>query len=396
VNPRLIGGILLVSGTTIGAAMLAMPVSTGLSGFLPSLALFVIYWAFMTYSAFLMLEANLWYKEETNLITIAKNSLGLPGAIASWIIYLFLLYALTTAYIAGSSPLVINFARDILGVNIPDWLGSLPLLLIFGLTIYRGTHMVDYVNRFLMIGLCIAYILMIVFLYPHIHFSYFSHVDLVAIPFGLSIIATSFGFHIIIPSLKTYLHNDVRALKKAILIGGIIPLLVYIVWQFITLGVIPLNALAEGYSEGKNSATLLNDVLAPSPIAALAQSFSFFAILTSFLGVALSLSDFLADGLKIKKNPRGKVALFILTFAPPVFITLTDPRAFFTALEVAGAFGVITLLCLMPALIIWKGRYVHHFSSAYKAPGGKIALIVLIAFSLLIIGFEIIQQVKVL
>ena len=38
---RLLGGILLVAGTAIGAGMLALPVSTGLAGFYPSLFLFL-------------------------------------------------------------------------------------------------------------------------------------------------------------------------------------------------------------------------------------------------------------------------------------------------------------------------------------------------------------------
>lgn len=37
---RLIGGILLVAGTTIGAGMLALPIVTGFAGFWPSIALF--------------------------------------------------------------------------------------------------------------------------------------------------------------------------------------------------------------------------------------------------------------------------------------------------------------------------------------------------------------------
>ena len=55
---RLIGGILLVAGTTIGAGMLALPVVTGFVGFWPSLALFFVYWLYMTFTAFLMFEKS--------------------------------------------------------------------------------------------------------------------------------------------------------------------------------------------------------------------------------------------------------------------------------------------------------------------------------------------------
>ncbi len=76
---KLAGGILLVSGTTIGAGMLALPVVTGMAGLLPTLLLFLVFWIFMTYTALLMLEVNLWMKDHSNMITMAKETLGKWG-----------------------------------------------------------------------------------------------------------------------------------------------------------------------------------------------------------------------------------------------------------------------------------------------------------------------------
>ena len=59
---KTLGAILLVSGTTIGAAMLALPVVTGLAGFIPTALLFILFWAFMLFTAFLILEVNLWFQ----------------------------------------------------------------------------------------------------------------------------------------------------------------------------------------------------------------------------------------------------------------------------------------------------------------------------------------------
>src|SRR5206468_11353 len=98
-------------------------------------------------------------------------------------------------------------------------------------------------------------------------------------------------------------------------------------------------------------------------IAMVARFFSFFAIVTSFLGVSLSLMDFLADGFGIKKTRTGRIALYLMTFVPPLLITLIDPRAFLSALEYAGAFGVVTLLGLFPALMVWSGRYQRHLAA---------------------------------
>ena len=391
-HSRMLGAILLISGTTIGAGMLALPVSTGLAGFFPTIILFFFYWGFMTYTAFLMLEVNLWFGENINLFTMVKNTLGRTGEMISCAAYLLLLYLLTTAYLAGSGPIIADFIYAITGLTLPTWAGALPLLLIFGFFVYVGAKYVDYVNRFLMLGLVIAYFGMVVFITPHVEEKLLRQVEWKNVFLSTSLIATSFGFHIIIPTLTTYLHHDVKQLRKAIFIGSIIPLMVYVLWEFFTLGVIPLegaHGIYEGYAAGTNGVELIRDILQNPFIGLIAQCFSFFAIVTSFLGVTLSLTDFLADGLSIKKTPTGRVALFILTFVPPLIFIFTYPRAFLGALEYAGAFGVIVLLAILPTWMVWEGRYRKHYESTFKVPGGKIALVLVMVFSFMVIAVEI-------
>jgi tyrosine-specific transport protein len=393
-HSKWIGGVLLVAGTTIGAGMLALPVSTGLAGFFPSILLFFAYWLYMTFTAFLLLEVNLWMGKESHLNSMARYTLGKVGQAFSWLFYLFLLYSLLTAYIAGAGPIFIDAIHALFGIALPEWAGALPLLAIFGYFVYKGTRSVDYVNRFLMVGLAAAYALMVVFLTPHVHWTLLEHVDWRYALLGVSVVATSFGFHIIIPSLTTYLDRDVAKLRSVILVGSLIPLLVYISWEFLALGIIPVsgaNGIEQGYINGSNGVLLMTTFLSNPAIAMIARFFSFFAIVTSFLGVSMSLFDFLADGLSIKKTRPGRLLLYAITFLPPLLIALVDPRAFLSALEFAGAFGVVTLLGLLPALMVWSGRYVKKLApeSAFRAPGGKLALAAAIIISLLVIIHEI-------
>lgn len=393
---KMIGGILLVSGTTIGAGMLALPVSTGLAGYFPGVFLFFLCWLLMIYTAFLMLEATLWMKEDINLITIAKHTLGRWGELFCWAAYLFLLYALTTAYIAGTGMIVNGVFEQLTGMKILRGLESIPLLLLFSIFVYKGTLYVDKANRLLMIGLVVTYFILVIFSSPNVDIQKLSYTNWSDLWLSTSLVITSFGFHIIIPSLSAYLKRDIKQLKWTLIIGSAIPLLVYILWETIVLGIIPVigtHGLQEGYAAGIDGSELLAHHIDIPYLGLFAKLFSFFAILTSFLGVSLSLSDFLADGLKIKKTPWGKALLYSLTFIPPIAFTLFDPRIFFTALEYAGAFGVVTLLCLLPALMVWNGRYKLHLQSDYKAPGGKAALVAVILISFAIIILEIAHQV---
>ncbi|MBN9378428.1 MAG: tyrosine transporter [Chlamydiales bacterium 38-26] len=392
---KLIGGILLVSGTTIGAGMLALPVITGFAGFLPSVFLLGLFWIYMTYTALLLLEVNLSMEGSANLISMAKKTLGKPGEWLGWITYLFLLYSLTTAYLAGSSPIIIEGIESLTGNMLPSWSGALPLLLIFGYFIYKGTRSVDYLNRVLMMGLILAYVLLVIFLSPHVEVNLLKHTDPKYLLIAVSIVATSFGFHIIIPSLTAYMDRDVMNLKRAIWLGGFIPLVVYILWEVLSLGIIPLKgypSISEGYAQGSNGAHLLSEALSNSHVAFIARIFSFFAIVTSFLGVSLSLFDCLGDSLKINHSSKGRLIAFALTFAPPLVFALSDPRAFLTALEYAGAFGVVTLLGLLPALMAWSKRYWSHDQKGYKTAGGKTALVFVMLFSLFVMLLELGNQ----
>jgi tyrosine-specific transport protein len=84
------GGVLLIAGTAIGAAVLALPIQTAALGFTYSLTALVLCWGLMTIGALLVLEANLLIGQGTNLITMAQRTLGPVGQMLTWLSYLFL------------------------------------------------------------------------------------------------------------------------------------------------------------------------------------------------------------------------------------------------------------------------------------------------------------------
>lgn len=387
-NSRTIGGILLVSGTTIGAGMLALPVLTGNAGFLWSSALFVVYWLISVFTALLMLEVNLWFPGEVNLISMARRTLGMWGEVTAWVVYLLLLYSLTAAYLAGSGPLLEDALKSIFNYSMPGWMEPLPVLIIFGSFVYHGTRCVDYLNRFLILGVVFAYIGLLAIASPHINMELLSHRQPGLLWIAIPVIVTSFGFHIIIPSLKTYLKDDVRSLKKVILVGSAIPLIVYISWEVVILGIVPVGGstgLEQALVNGDNATRPLTALLENPYISVFARLFAFFAIITSFLGVSLSLSDFLADGLKIKKTQMGRILVICLTFIPPLLFVWVYPRGFIMALQYAGAFVAI-LLGILPILMAWRGRRDYSKDAVYQAIGGPVLFSAVIVFFVGVIG----------
>lgn len=393
---RLVGAILLVAGTTIGGGVLALPVTTGLAGFFPSLILMTAIWLFMMLTAFYLLEVNLRLKGESNLISMMHKTLGRPGEIVAWIAYLLLLYSLLSAYLLGCSQILADVFFSHFGKEVPPWIGLTILFVVFGLFVYFGTEVVDFLNRFLMIGLIVGYFGLIALGMQHVDFAFLTFYHWPALIASTSVVTTSFGYHIIIPTLTTYLEHDVKMLRRAIFLGSLIPFIFYILWQLLAMGIIPVSgeaSLQEASQKGLEATYYLRKIIGSPWVTIFARMFAFFAIITSLLGVSLSLSDFLADGLKIKKNHLGKILLMILTFVPPLLFALFYPQGFIMALKYAGIF-VIILLALLPSLMAWWERYRPDRERAFikpvfKVPGGKVVVAGTIILSLVLLSVEV-------
>ncbi|MFI4937935.1 MAG: amino acid permease [Candidatus Berkiellales bacterium] len=399
---KIFGGAMLVAGTCIGAGMLGLPVSTAASGFFPSSIAFLFCWIMMTISAFLMLEVSLWQPAETNLITMAKTTLGRPGEVVAWITYILFLYAIMTAYTTGSVGMI-NSVLGKFGVN-ESW-GIWIVVLIFGTVVYCGARSVDWVNRLLMLGLVVSYIALIANVIPKVSLEMLGDGQPKYLWTIGPLLVTSFGFHLLIPSLKNYLNGDVKSLRIAIFLGSLLPLIVYLFWEVLILGVIPVHGqqglvaiLYAEHTEGTQAIVelprLLSHLLNNPHVTYLAKCFGLCALLTSFIGVALGLFDFLADGFHIKKSRSGKLILSTITFIPPIILAIFYPR-FMLALRYAGIFAAI-LLVIFPAMMVWSGRYRLKTASGFYVYGGKIVLLLVFLFGIGVIGLEVLHHLNFL
>lgn len=384
ITNKVLGGVLLISGTTLGAGMLAFPTATSFGGFVPATLLFLLIWAVMLASSFCFLDVNLSLKGQTNMITMAEQTLGLWGKLLAWVVYLLLLYSLTAAYIAGCSPLFVDAIETLTGYTLPNQVANFILPLAFGGFIYAGVRGVDLANRILMIGLVFAYFFLVFFVPDQVEASRLEHLDWPAITVAIPVVITAFGYHIVIPSLSTYMARDRKKMTKAILIGSIIPILVYLLWQVLVLGAVPLESLIEAYQKGATATQPLAKALQNPLVSVAAKLFAFFAIVTSFVGVTLSLSDFLTDGFKIKRNHSGKILAILLTFLPPLFFVFTYQRGFYVALQYAGAFVAI-LLVFLPAAMAWKLK-------KYKTTSGRFVLILLCLVAIGVVALDFLEE----
>ncbi len=383
-------GALLVAGTSIGGGMLALPVLTSVTGFIPSLFIYLLCWLFMASTGLLFLEITQWMHREANIVSMAQRTLGRPGKIAAWILYLFLFYSLNVAYVVESGKTVVEFANG----QMADWMGPIVFLILFAPCILISTALAGRINLILMAGLILSYVCFVILGIRFINPQLLVSANWLQAPKALPIAFTAFAYQGIIPTLASYLQYDPQKGRKAILIGSFIPLIAYIIWQTLIMGIVPIegtNGLEEALKNDLNAIHAMKHFLNNEYVYAIGQSFAFFALVTSFLGVTLGLRDFLADGLNVKQTVYGKMYLAILIFIPPLAIAILYPHIFLTMLEYAGGIGCALLLGLLPILMVWRGRYHFHFKEAQQLFGGKCILSVLALFVICEVVFEFLK-----
>lgn len=214
---------------------------------------------------------------------------------------------------------------------------------------------------------------------------------------SVPLLLTAFSFQTMVPSLTPYLKRNVKALRFAILGGTFLTFVIYAVWQWLILGLVPVDGpsgLSEALMRGEPATQFLREHVQGRWICVIAEYFAFFALVTSFLGIALGLFDFLSDGLKIKKEGNGKVILGLLIVVPIIIFATQFERVFLVALETTGGFGDSILNGLIPVLMVWLGRYYLKLGQegSFKVPGGKFLLAVIFLFFLFTLLLEILVQ----
>lgn len=386
---KMLGGILLIAGTSIGSGMLGLPITTAQAGFLNSSLLFIFCWTLMTFTALLTLEVSLCFPKNWNIISISKATLGKPGEIISWTIYLLFLYSLVSAYIAGGRDIIYGMLTTV-RIKVPNSLCSVLFIFLFASIVIAGIKSVEIFNRFVMISKLLLIFLLIFYISPYINYDhYFQSSTQFLLP-SISIAITSFGFSIIIPSLRNYFEDDIKKLRLAILVGSLLPLICYIAWNGVILGTVPLTS-EHGLNQLKNAEQPITELLGSinyytqaEKITILSKVFVSISTLTSFACVALALFDYLADGFKIDKTSQKKWWVILATFIPPLFIINFYPKAFILFLSLAGLFCT-TLQGLMPTIMAWNCRYNKKIFSHYQVWGKKSALLISMLVSIFII-----------
>jgi len=390
---RILSGTFLIAGTMVGAGMLGIPLVTGVSGFIPGILVTLLVWLFMYATGILFLEVTLWMPDGSNVLSIAGRFFGKGGRLFSGGMFVFLYYCLMVAYFAAGAPLLAD-AFSMIGLSFSGWEMFFIFGLVFGTIVAIGPKSIDRVNIIMSVAMIGSWLVLIGSGGSEVKIEQLTYRDWPAMMFAMPVLFSAFGFHNVIPSLCTYLKRDRRALRISIFWGSVLPLFVYIVWQWLIIGAIPKEVIAETLQAGTPVTTAFQSITGEAYFVAVGRFFAFFAIVTSVLGVAFSMVDFLGDGFRVPHRKGWKrIGLTILTFTPPFILAALNPGIFSTALGVAGGFGEAFLNGLLPIGLMWAGKYVWKLQTDLKILGNRYLLTLLGLYAFLVIALEVAQLV---
>ncbi len=386
---KIAGCILMLLGTAVGAGMLALPLATAQANWQTTLMMMIGSWLIMTAGAFALLEVNLWFPAGSNFIRMAGSTIGKPAKWITWVAYLLLFYSLLCAYLSGTSDIL----HGLISV-LPRWLATFLALILLGAVVIRGVSSVDIVNRGLMSLKLIAYIILIAAIFPHIAIDNIADGNYFYQTSALMVIVTSFGFGSIIPTLRDYLKSNVKQLTIVLLVGSILPMVIYLLWISATQGLLPRVELTHMATSSQPNSLLMHGIsqLLGNPIlGTITKLFISICAVTSFLNVSIGLVDFIADGFQSEKQGWEGVKIYLFAFLPPLIVVLLAPGIFIKALSYAG-FCCVFLLILLPMVMLYAGRYRQHHAGIRLLPNSKI---VIVSCALIAVVLMILQWVNV-
>jgi len=328
--------VFMITGMTIGAGILGIPYVVAQVGIWIGLV-YILFLGLVMLSLNLMIgEIAVRTKENFQLPGLVGKYLGQPAKILMSIIVVFSGLGTLLAYLVGEG----ESLSGIFGGD-PAW-WTVVFWTIGSFLVWRGLQTVKVVEKILsilvigiIVGLSMAFL-------PHVQVVNFHYFDWskIFLPYGVILFALHAS-----PSIAeahALLPNSHRRFKKALIVGTLIPIFVYIIFALAVVGVMG--------KETTEIATLGLGNKFGSWVRVLANVFAVFAMGTGFMGLGIALKQSLTWDWKISSF----LATFLVILAP-LTLFMVGLRSFVDILGVVGGL-FLGIEAILMALVYWKAK----------------------------------------
>ena len=380
---HLLEAISTLIGFTIGAGILGIPFVVAKAGFLTGMLNILVLGILILILNLYLGEISLRTKGIHQLTGYAKIYLGKTGTYLMAASFIISLHGALIAYIIKTGEFLNALLGPVFGGNIIFY--SIIFFILSFIIIFKGIREVERSELSMVILIFIIIIILAIFAAPNINANNLTDFSIknVFIPYGVVFFA--FLAMPAIPSMNEELKNNKKDLKKAIIIGSLIPLIIYILFAIIVVGITGINT-TDGAIIGL--ATVLGD-----KILIMGTILGILTMTTSFIAVAFALTQMYHLDYNIKKKISSTLACFIPLIIALVIINSNIKNSFFTVLDITGSLGGSLAGILI--ILIWlkakkAGKRKPEFS-IFKNNILSIAIILMFVLGMIFKLYEILK-----
>jgi tyrosine-specific transport protein len=358
-------GILLYTGTMVGAGILGLPYALAQSGFFGGAIILLIgvFFAYLTVTY----VGRLVYMETTEapLVAIFRKHLGTKLGYVAFAGILISSYGAMIAY-----PLAIGTMFNSL-FGIPNWVGVIVFIAIITFLLSRNLGQSNTLNSIITIILIVLLIWALIKSVPamegkNLLFFYPSNIlD------AWGIVIFTLAGHIVIPTVLYYVKTEMKQGLRVIRIGLFLVVGLYFLFFIVAVGVMGENVTPV-------ATTGLGDMVSTT-VSVLGQAFAILALFTSAFGIGLSLKYTIRDTFKLKPYPSLAIMIAPLLVID-IILSINNGDAFIEVLNYAGGIGSAMYVGVIPALIIIRLAKFYDFPLGRK---GAIACLMFFGMAIL-------------
>ncbi len=334
VNRKFWAGTFTLTGTVIGAGILGLPYVFAKSGFLIGLMWLVILLGVMMFTKLCLGEVCLRTRKRHQLPGYAERYLGKWGKRLMFFALMFGIYSALLAYLIGEGESLSQLFTGSLNYSIYFAIG---FWIIMTLLLSKGIKELKRIETYGVIVIILLVIGIGVYFLPSISLDNLKPVSFsnMFLPFGI-VLFSLLGFTSI-PEVRVEMDKQEKKIKKAIMLGSLIPALLYILFCLVFVGV-----LGSGVPQ-----------VATLSLGRVVTILGIFTMLTSYFVLSFSLKDSFTYDLNVRHMYSG----FFVSVLPLVLYLLVyffKLAGFVTILGLAGVIGggltgILSLLMLKKA-----------------------------------------------
>jgi len=318
VNKKFWATTFTLTGTIVGAGILGLPYVFSKSGFLVGLFWLITLGAVMIYVNLTLGEISLRTRGEHQLSGYAEKYLGKWGKGLMFFAMIFGVYSALLAYLVGEGE---SLSKIIPGNINPIIFGAI-FWLIMTLLLQEGLRGLKKVETWGVIAIIIVIAGIFIRFVQFVKIENLStwNNEYFVLPIGVVLFAM-LGFTSI-PELRKEIEGQEKLLKKAIIIGTLIPVILYIIFSGIFMGVLGTNITE----------------IATLSFGPLMTILGIFTMLTSYFVLSFSLKDTFKYDMKTNK----KIRFILVSLVPLLLYAITTQFTFISFTLILGIGGVIS------------------------------------------------------